>query len=319
MKMIIIWALLICVGNKAYSQKDSLFLKNYEEKIIENSKLNNDLQKEKQNFFDLSNIYKKDTLALQKQIKDLSNQVSLEKQKVSDLNKNKIKVEKDILQMKLDNLNALILKLNQTISDRDKQISDEKANAKTTAENSKNEGKVEVLTNISNPYKNRMFDDIIKSSTKESAARDMQLLGNNSEIKPILNDLQIYFNLQQLLSEKFDAIKIKNAQTQLNIIKSQSKLLDALKNDVEFYQDFNTAFKEAINKLVNLDKLKLADGDSEIQKLKFNDIVTILTDYIYNYYDYAKYPYLSNMMLEIIKRKKPNADADVTDLLKKIE
>ena len=210
-------------------------------------------------------------------------------------------------------------KLNQTIADKENQITIDKGNAKTAADNAKNEGRVEAFTSTVNFYKNRPFDELIKSSTKESIAREIQLLGNNPEIKLVLNDLQIYFNALVLLSEKFDSIKIKNAQTQLNQIKHQSKLLEALKNDVEFYQDFNTALKEAINKLVNLDKFKLAGGDSEIQKLKFNDIVTILTDYIYNYYDYAKYPYLSDIMLEIIKRKQPNADADIIDLLKKIE
>lgn len=319
MKKIIIWAFLICGGNTAYTQTDSLFIKNYEKKILEISKLKNDLQTEKIFFYDLSDTYKKDTLALQKQIKDLRNEVSIEKQKVSDLNKNKIKEERDNLQMKVDSLNVVISKQNQTISDKVKQIANEKANAIITADNAKNEGRVEAFTSTVNFYKNRPFDELIKSSTKESIAREIQLLGNNLEIKLVLSDLQIYFNALELLSEKFDSIKIKNAQTQLNQIKHQSKLLEALKNDVEFYQDFNTALKEAINKLVNLDKFKLAGGDSEIQKLKFNDIVTILTDYIYNYYDYAKYTYLSDIMLEIIKRKQPNADADIIDLLKKIE
>jgi hypothetical protein len=31
------------------------------------------------------------------------------------------------------------------------------------------------------------------------------------------------------------------------------------------------------------------------------------------------YPYLSEVVLEIIKRKRPNPDADISDLLKKIE
>jgi len=319
MKKIIVLALLICGVNTAYSQTDSLFLKSYDQKILENSKLKNDLQTEKQNFFKLSDAYYKDTLALKKQIKDLLNEVSSEKQKVSDLNKNKIKEERDNLQTKVESLDTVISKQKQTIADKDKQITNEKANAKTTADNAKNDGKSEALASIVNSYKNRPFDDFIKSSTKESVARDMQLVDNNPEVKPVLNDLQIYFNASELLSEKFDANQIKNAQTQLSQIKRESKRLDALKDDVEFYQDFNNALKETVSKLVNLDKRNSANGDSEIQKLKFNDIVTILTDYMYNYYDYAKYPYLSDRVLEIIKRKQPNADADVTDLLKKLE
>ena len=133
-----------------------------------------------------------------------------------------------------------------------------------------------------------------------------------------MNDLLIYFNAEELLNKKFDAIQIKNAQVLLSQIKRESKLLDALKENVTYYQDFNTAFKETIGKLINLDKRKSADGDSEIQKLKFNEIVTELTDYMYNYYDYAKYPYLSDIMLEIIKRKRQKADMNILDLLSKL-
>jgi len=319
MKKIIVLAFLICGVNTAYSQTDSLFLKNYEHKILENSKLNYDLQTEKQNFSRLNDEYNKDTLALKKQIKDLRIELSSEKQKVSDLNKNKIKDERDNLQTKVDSLNTVISIQNQTIADKDKQITNEKANAKTAADNAKNVGKAEAFASIVNSYKNQTFDDIIKSSTKESVDRDMQLVGNNTEAKSVLKDLQIYFNALELLSEKFDAVKIKNAQTQLSQIKRQSKLVEALKDDVGLYQDFNTALKETIDKIVDLDKRKSADGDSEIQKLKFNDIVTILTDYMYNYYVYAKYPYLSDKVLEIIKHKKPNSDANVTDLLNKLQ
>lgn len=318
MKKIIVLAMLFSGVSSAYSQTDSLFLKNYEQKIIENSKLKNDVQTEKQNFLSLSQAYKEDTLALQKQIKDLRNDVSSEKQKVSDLNKNKIKEERDNLQMKVDSLNNIILKQNQTIADKSKEITNEKNKAQTTAIKAKNDGKAEAIASIVNFYKIPLFDDLIQSSTKESVTREMEIVINNPEVKPVLNDLLIYFNAKELLSLKFDVVQIKKAQTQLSQIKRQSKLLDTLKEDIEFYQDFNSALKETIIKLVNLDKSKSAAGDAEIQKLKFNEIVTILTDYIYNYYDYDNYPYLSFIVIEIVKRKQPNADADVSDLLKKI-
>ncbi len=318
MKELLFLTILFFCGDLVYSQSDSLLKKYYEEKILENNKLKNDWQTEKQNFSILSDAYKKDTLALQKQIKDLRNEVYIEKQKVSDLDKKKINEERDNLQKKVDSLNIVISKINQTIKDKDKQIVNEKANAKTTADNAKNDGKAEALATIVNSYKKQPFDELIKSSTKESVARDMQLVVNNSEVTSVLYDLHNYFNALELLSEKYNVDPIKNAQAQLSQIKPKSKLLDVLKVDVESYQDFNTELKKTINKLIELDKHKSAGGDSEIQKLKFNDIVTILTDYMYNYYDYVKYPYLSAIMYEIVKRKKPNADADITDLLMRL-
>ncbi|MDR0754238.1 MAG: hypothetical protein LBF04_02505 [Prevotellaceae bacterium] len=319
MKKIIIITLFLCGICSAYSQTvDSLLLKNYEQKILENSKLKTDLQTERQKNLDLSNAYKKDTLALQKQIKDLKNEISVEKQKVSDLNKNKIKEEKEKLQTKADSLNGEILKLNQTIADKDRQIATSRQQGDQKARTEKENGKKEALASLINSYKNKMFDDLIKSSNKESVRRDMQLIGNNAEVNPILTDLQIYFNAEELLLKKIDAAQIKNAQTQLSQIKRQSKRLDALKENIEYYQDFNTALKETIGKLVSLDNRNSAAGDSEIQKRKFNDIVTILADYMYNYYDYTKYKYLSDIVFEIIKRKKPSADADISDLLNKL-
>jgi len=75
MKKIIVITLLLYGICFAYSQTDSLLLRNYEQKILENSKLKNDLQIEKQNFSDLAKSYKENTLALQQQIKDLQQQI----------------------------------------------------------------------------------------------------------------------------------------------------------------------------------------------------------------------------------------------------
>ena len=318
MKKVFVLIILICSVISTYSQTDSLFLKNYEQKILENNKLRSELQEEKQNFSALNEAYKKDTLALQKEIRDLSGEVAMEKEKVSELNKNKIKEERDNLLKKVDSLNAVISKQNQLIVDKDKQIINEKANAKTSVDSAKNNGKAEAFSSIINFYKNHSFDDLIQSSTLESIGRDLQLVGNNPEVNLILNDLQIYFSALELISQKYDAVNIKSAQTQLNLIKQQSKLLDVLKVNVEYYEDFNTDLKKTIEKIVDLDKIKTAAGSPEIQKLKFNEVLSILTDYMYNYYDYAKYPYLSEIMLEIIKRKQPNADSSIIDLLQRL-
>ncbi len=63
-------------------------------------------------------------------------------------------------------------------------------------------------------------------------------IGKNPEVDAVLIDLKIYFDAQEILSEKFDAVQIKNAQTQLSQIKRQSILLDILKENVDYYEDF---------------------------------------------------------------------------------
>lgn len=317
MKILIIVTKTFFIFTLAHAQTDTFLLNRYEQFILDNSILKTDLQKEKNKYDELSRAYKNDTLKLMTQLKDLKKDLQNEQKKVSDLNKNKLVAERDNLLAKVDSMNIVISNQIKTLADKDKQIETEKANALTKAEASKNEGKAEAMASILNSYKNRSFDDLIKFSSRESVNRDLPILGDNPDVKSVLNDLLIFFYAQDLLSEKFDATQIKNAQTQLNQIKHQSKLLDAVKEDVEYYKDFNAALKETVSLVVNLDKSKSADGDAEIQELKFKEIVVLL-DFLYNYYDYSKYPYLSKIFIEIVKRKKPNADADISDLLIKL-
>ncbi len=165
------------------------------------------------------------------------------------------------------------------------------------------------------------FDDLIKSSSRESLHRDISLVGNNPEVKPILDDLQIYFNALELLSKKFHLVQIRNAEIQLNQLQQQSTMLDKLKENIKKYQIFNEGLEDLLNKLVTLDERESVAGmGDEIQKLKFGKILSELTAYIFNYdFNFTDYPYLSEIVLEAIKRKQPNADADVSDLLKKIK
>jgi len=307
-----------------YSQTDSILLKNYEKKILEINQLRNDLQTEKQNYSAIILAFRVDSLAKQNTIEDLQNvikklrdEVISEKGKVADLNKNKIKAERDNLQLKVDTLNRLVSNKNLIISDKENQIANEKANTKTTSEKSKNDGKQEALSSIAKNYTNQSYDEIIKSSTKESVARDMKLMANNPDAILILNDLKIYFNAQVIISNKFDETNNTLALTQLNQINQQSNLLNSLKENIEFYKNFNSALRETIGKIINKDN-KLASGAPEIQKLKFEEINVLLTEYMYNYYDYIKYPYLTDVVLEILKRKKVNADAPLSDLLLKL-
>jgi len=259
---------------------------------------------------------KEQVVKFQKLISDLCDTIKTLRTDLSKLKE--FKKKKKTLDAQIIQKNHSIDSLRITINIKDEEIFKAKHNGEQKAQEEKENGKKEILSSIVRMYQ-KPFDELIKSITKESVARDMQLVGNNPELKPVLNDLQIYFNALELLSEKFDSVQNKNAQMQLRQIKRQSKLLNALKDYVGSYQNYNTALKETIIKLDSLDNRKSANSDFIIQKLKFNEIVTILTDYIYNYYDYAKYPYLSDIMLEIIKRKQLNADDDVTNLLIKLQ
>jgi hypothetical protein len=49
-------------------------------------------------------------------------------------------------------------------------------------------------------------------------------------------------------------------------------------------------------------------------------VLSEISVYIFNYdFNFTYYPYLSNIVLEIIKRKQPDADADISDLLNALQ
>jgi len=226
-------------------------------------------------------------------------------------------LENDSLQKQVNQLTASIAEIIQLIQEKEERIAEEKQKAASEKETGKNE----VLTILINRYKDKSFDDLINASTKLSVQRDMQLIGNNEEVYLILSDLEKYFNAEELLARKWDAAQISAVQTQLEQINQQSALLDQLKYNIKYHKDYHEALKKTIEKLVAFDGPlgTKADDDATIQELKFKDILFELADYMYNYYEYGNYPYLSNIVLEIIRRKWIDADADIMDLLKKLQ
>ena len=55
------------------------------------------------------------------------------------------------------------------------------------------------------------------------------------------------------------------------------------------------------------------------EKKKLDKILAEFSFFIFNYeFNFLDYPYLSDIILEIIKRKQPNADADISNLLNKL-
>jgi peptidoglycan hydrolase CwlO-like protein len=319
MKKIVVLTLFACWFSAAFSQdnlvKAILANDSLQKQVINDlNKKIKDLEKEKDDLSKKMKDLEKEKGDLNKKIKDLEKDIA-------DLNRNKIKIERDDLQKQVDHLTANIAELTQKISEKDKQIAEEKQIGEQKAKEARKTGENDVLAKTVNSYKGIPFEILIKSSTKLSVQRDKQLVINNEEVKPVLLDLAKYFDAQELLAKKFDAAKIKDAQTQLNQIQQQSESLNKLKENIENYQTFTDGIKESIEKIIALDnKESVSDMPEEVQKRKFDKILAELSSYIFNYdFNFMDYPYLSDIVLDIIKRKQPNADADITDILKKLQ
>jgi chromosome segregation ATPase len=255
----------------------------------------------------------KNTTELQKQVKELEKELNGLK---------KFKEQKKITDQQLQQKNDSIVQFVSEIAKKDAEIKNEQADGKQKANEKYREGQQSITAGILKDYHNKPFDGLIKISTAQSVRRDYELSvnGNDSASKLVLSDLRAYFDAKELLEKKFDEKQI-NAVLSAPTIKRQSELFDKLKKNLEAYRDFNDGLKETIEKIVSIDERnKVAGMDNDIQKLKFYDIMSEISLYLFNYdFNFVDYPWLSDIVLEIIKRKQPDPDANISDLLNKIK
>lgn len=211
-----------------------------------------------------------------------------------------------------------ILVLSSQLLQKEKLLLDAHNNNKKNVTEAKEQGKMEALANLFNLYLKKTFNDLIESSTKQSIEKDQQLFGYKIELKSLLSDLEKYFKAKELLNKKYDPGQIEIAQNELNQIKRESELLSKLKNDLRLYKTYNDGLKEMLSEIVKIDanpNQTVSGLPEEVQKLKFYKI----SSYIFNYdFNLKDFPYLSNIVLEIIKRKTPSPDAEVSDLIQKL-
>ena len=265
------------------------------------------------------NTLEKDTVIFKKKILDLNREIA-------DLNKNKLTIENVKLQEQLKILSEKNSVLNLMNEKNIKLINDKDAQIKDVAIREKEIGKKEIITSLINFYKNKKFDDLIIFSTIESVQRDKQLIGNNTEISQLLFDLETYFTTKELLNKKIDLNQLNVFKTKLNQIKRESDLTRSLNEKLDNYDTLSLKLKETLINISVYDeksnkKYITGEGmDKATRQLKLNLIFSVLLPYIFDYdIKYNDYPYLFDIVLDVIKRKQSNTDEDISDLLNKIQ
>jgi hypothetical protein len=245
---------------------------------------------------------------------------------IVDLKKELVKLEKyksnkKAIEATLVAKSDSIVLLKKQITQRDNEIKNNNEKSKKDAAIENQNGKNEILNQIVNMYKNKNFDDLINSTNLTSIQRDKQLIGNNTDVKQIISDLEIYFIAENLFSKKFNESQVKNYKSQVDLLKQQSKFVDVLKDNLDNFKTFNDGLNATIQNIIAIDKKEIVKGMSEqVVKSKLNKILSELSKFIFDYnFNFVDYPYFSDIILEIIKRKQPNPDADISDLLKKVE
>jgi hypothetical protein len=235
---------------------------------------------------------------------------------VEQLNKNKIKFQRDTLLVKCESLSIKVKELEDSISALDKQIAQEKELGQQKSIQEKDKGKSEILDLIIQTY-NKPFNELIKNSTLKTVERDMSIVGDKTVIQQTLLRLQIYFNSEQVLNKKYSEQVVKNTLAQLRSLE-QTELVHKLTEKIDKYKLCNDGLKTAIGKILEIDK-KFVANDDYTQETKFSDVLAEIAWYIRNYrFNFIDYPYLSELVLEIIKLKQKDSNTDITFLKEKL-
>jgi hypothetical protein len=237
----------------------------------------------------------KDTAELQKQIKKLD--------------KNNIKNLEAQLKEKKDS----IRELKDIIVGKDGEIASIKNESPKKEQQKYNEGQQDVYNQIGQPYQKNTLDDLIKHSSREFVNRDLELIGGNTEAKKKLQDLKAYFTAQQVLKERYNEQPVESAKNMIRNI-PQSDMVKSLNVKIDEYKLCSDGLKTTIRKIIELDKRFVAN-DNYTQETKLQDILLELSRYFRNYrFNFIDYPYLSDVVLEIMKLKKKDANADISNL-----
>lgn len=254
--------------------------------------------------------------ALEFEKSELNKKIKTLESTVAELNKNKIKVERDNLQAKCDSLITKVKELENLISVKDKQIAQEKELGQQKSIQEKEKGKSEILNLIIQTY-NKPLDELIINTNIKSVERDMSIVGDKTVVQQKLLSLQKYYNSEQVLNEKYSEQRVENALTQLKSIE-QTELVLKLIDKLSKYKLCNDGLKTTIDKILEIDK-KFVANDEYTQKTKLNDVLAEIAWYFRNYrFNFIDYPYLSEVVLEIIKLKQNDANTDIAILKEKL-
>jgi hypothetical protein len=239
------------------------------------------------------------------------NKDSIENQS-PNLAKKPILTGRDNLKSKCDSLEEVLSRLRTEISKRDTLIEKEKQKGIDNSKEELQKGQAEIKGKLMEAYC-KPLDERIMFFTLNAVERDLKIIGTNSSVADSLLSLQKYYQSKQVLNEKFNEQKVTDAINKLKELK-ETNLVRDLSHILGNYKEWNLALKLTIDKIIEKDK-KFIANDREDQDQKLTAVLFELTGYFRNYqFDFQDYPYLSKIILEILKSKQNDANSDITKL-----
>jgi len=230
--------------------------------------------------------------------------------KISTLEKDTFTLNQSVrtLEIIIKNLNSLVSQAKQdSINSNNKSFSD---------------GENSYIEKLATHYVQRGndFDSLIKHSNQTSISRDLKLVRNYDSAFLVLNDLDIYFKCLDVLKQPYNKSQVDFSLGRLRQIKRSSNSLNNLRTDISSYIEITKSLNGAIDEISRIDANNVpANGNSQLQKERFSTVIEFLSNFLYDNEKYANYPFLQDVLFNIISRKRVNADARITDLLIKVD
>lgn len=287
-----------------------------------NSENENKIAKLKEQIKNIENESKN----LAEAMKNLKAQNSRQEDQINSLKKEKSKIERDRLVAQLDSMTNIISKFKiiidstQNLVLNEKQNSNKQLDAQKESNNKllkieKEKSKNEIISLIIESY-NQPFDDLIKSCSSHSIARDLRIIGTNTSIQRKLEQLLIFFESETILSAKYNHENAANAKAKLSKIE-QSELVKSLNEKIDKYGQRNEELIRTLNEII-VKSIREASEEDELEN-KLNITLSNLASFYRNYkFNFWDYPYLTEIILEVQKLKQKDPNADIKDLRDKL-
>ena len=299
--------------------KDSTNLQNENKRLIKDS---TNLQNEINSSVSKIDSLKKEFEALNKKYSNnAKKKESLDKiieglkTKIDGLEKSTLKKENSKLKVEISNLENASLKKDSTYS-KEKLTYENSINVLSEELKTQKQG-MQIIRNQLMDFYNKPFEELVGITSLNTIKRDLKIL-ENEPIQKKIKSIQFYHESKLALSEKYNEIRVKEILDQLNSLEkneANKKLIEHLVSYKYRYQFLQEALAEII-------RVDLEEGERENNKLirpiKFEKVIRPLTAYFDAYKtNFFEYPYLNDIIIEIIQKKENNVDADLNYLLQR--
>ncbi len=172
-------------------------------------------------------------------------------------------------------------------------------------------GKQYIINAMIDVYASYSLDELIEKTGPEIIELQSSIVGPSFETTgKKIKHIQKYYGGKKLLEEKYSGEKIASCINQLKSI-PESSLTKELIDVLGKYKFYNDELKATLKGIMEIDKKEIS-FDRVTGDMKNGKIMVIMARYIYNWSNFRKYPYISNVVFNIIQQKVKDPDADIS-------